>query len=153
MTAFALRPFAPADLEAVVGVWHRAMRDAYTFLGPEHHHTLDEDRAYFRDQIVPRCAVTVCTEDEEIRGFIAVTAGGLIDRLYVDPAHQRRGVGTLLLDHAARTTGTPLRLFTHQRNWPARAFYERHGFRAVAFGTSPPPESEPDVEYVLRRAD
>ena len=29
----------------------------------------------------------------------------------------------------------------------ARAFYERRGFRAVAFGRSPAPENEPDVKY------
>jgi hypothetical protein len=32
---------------------------------------------------------------------------------------------------------------------PARAFYAKHGFAEVAFGVSPAPESEPDVE--LRR--
>ena len=32
----------------------------------------------------------------------------------------------------------------------SRAFYEKHGFRAVRFVVSPPPESEPDVEYQLR---
>jgi hypothetical protein len=40
-----------------------------------------------------------------------------------------------------------LRLFTHQANAKARAFYEKEGFRVVRFGTSPPPESAPDVEY------
>ena len=43
-----------------------------------------------------------------------------------------------------------LRLFTHVDNAPARAFYERLGFRAVAFGVSPPPECLPDVEYAWR---
>jgi hypothetical protein len=40
-----------------------------------------------------------------------------------------------------------LRLFTFQRNVPARSFYEKYGFRAVRFGVSPAPENEPDVEY------
>jgi hypothetical protein len=38
-------------------------------------------------------------------------------------------------------------LYTLQINTNARAFYERNGFRALKFGLSPPPESEPDVEY------
>ena len=40
-----------------------------------------------------------------------------------------------------------LRLFTFQRNDKGRAFYEKHGFTTVAFGVSPAPELEPDVEY------
>jgi len=39
-----------------------------------------------------------------------------------------------------------LELHTHQENHAARRLYERHGFRVVRFGTSPPPESAPDVE-------
>jgi hypothetical protein len=31
--------------------------------------------------------------------------------------------------------------------------YEKHGFKAVKFGLSPPPESAPDVEYRWRPAD
>src|SRR5687767_7326134 len=43
-----------------------------------------------------------------------------------------------------------LALHTHQENHAARAFYEKHGFRAVKFGISPPPENAPDVEYHWR---
>jgi hypothetical protein len=35
----------------------------------------------------------------------------------------------------------------------ARSFYERRGFRAVQFGVSPPPESEPDVRYAWDPSD
>ena len=60
---------------------------------------------------------------------------------------QRCGVGTALLRKAAELSPDGLRLFTFQRNERARSFYEKHGFRVVKFGTSPPPENEPDVEY------
>ena len=65
----------------------------------------------------------------------------------MDPRCQRRGVGTALLERAKELAPEGLTLFTHQRNERARAFYERRGFRAVQFGVSPPPESEPDVKY------
>ena len=32
----------------------------------------------------------------------------------------------------------------------SKAFYEKLGFNAMKFGTSPPPESAPDVEYHWR---
>jgi ribosomal protein S18 acetylase RimI-like enzyme len=58
-----------------------------------------------------------------------------------------------LLDRAKELAPDGLTLFTHQGNERARAFYERRGFRAVAFGVSPPPESEPDVKYAWRSAE
>jgi ribosomal protein S18 acetylase RimI-like enzyme len=76
--------------------------------------------------------------------------GDLIDQLFVAVGEQRRGIGTLLLAQARKLSPTGLRLFTFTRNTAARAFYEKHGFRAVKFGLSPPPESEPDVEYHWR---
>ena len=41
-------------------------------------------------------------------------------------------------------------LYTLQINLRARAFYEKNGFVAEAFGVSPPPESEPDIQYHWR---
>ncbi len=70
-----------------------------------------------------------------------------IRQLAVFPGCQRRGVGTALLRHARERSAAELRLFTFQRNAPARAFYAKHGFVVVAYGTSPAPELEPDVEY------
>ncbi len=58
-----------------------------------------------------------------------------IRRLYVEADHQRTGIGTALLDAALRH---PTMRMTHriyldvwEGNEPARAFYERHGFRVV----------------------
>ena len=59
----------------------------------------------------------------------------------------KRGVGTALLQKAREHSPGQLRLFTFRRNNAARVFYERNGFSVVAFGVSPAPESEPDVEY------
>ena len=38
-------------------------------------------------------------------------------------------------------------LVTFETNASGRAFHEKHGFKATGFGISPPPESEPHVEY------
>jgi ribosomal protein S18 acetylase RimI-like enzyme len=65
----------------------------------------------------------------------------------VAPDTQRRGVGSALITHAMRLSPTGLALHTHQQNSSARRFYEKHRFYAAMFGTSPPPEREPDVEY------
>lgn len=73
-----------------------------------------------------------------------------IDQLYIEPTWSRRGVGTALLEHALALAprGMPVRLYSFQANVAARAFYERHGFRAIAFGDGSGNEERcPDVLY------
>ena len=92
---------------------------------------------------------TVIAQDDEgqkLLGMLALEAPW-IRQFAVFPEFQRRGIGSALLRSARDASPSELRLFTFQRNVKARAFYEKHGFAAVAFGRSPAPELEPDVEY------
>ena len=141
-----IRPYSIRDECAVVGVWHRAGLIAYPFLPQFQALTLELARDVFREIIVSSNDLWVAVVDERPVGFLAMQLD-FIDRLYVDPPYQRRNVGTQLLDFAKRMHPKGLKLYTHQENHPARAFYEKHGFVAVRFGISPPPESAPDVEY------
>ena len=144
-----IRPYRDTDLSDVVGVWHRAGRAAYTFLPTWQALALEKAHDVFRQVIAARSKIWVATDHECIAGFLAMQ-NAYIDRLYVDPSMQRKGLGRLLLQHAKRLHPDRLTLHTHQANHPARAFYEYHGFVAIKFGISPPPESAPDVEYEWR---
>lgn len=106
----------------------------------------EDDLAFFRGKLMPTCRIWIARRDGVLVGMLALDQGK-VEQLYVEPAEQGSGVGTALIDHAKAQRPAGLRLFTHQRNERARAFYEHMGFQAVAFGTSPAPESEPDVEY------
>ena len=99
--------------------------------------------------IRPGADLWVAEERGQLLGYLA-RKDSYIDRLYVKPSAQRRGVGLALLKKARELSPTGLELHTHQENAKARRFYEKHGFRAVRFGVSPPPESAPDVEYHWR---
>ena len=144
-----IRPFADDDEPAVVGVWHRSGRAAYTYLPTWQVFTLDEAARVFRDVIRPRCRLWVGTRDDDVVAYLAMK-DDLVDRLYVDPSEWRGGWGTRLVVFAKRLSPTGLRLYTHQENHAARRLYERHGFTVVRLGVSPPPESAPDVEYRWR---
>ena len=91
--------------------------------------------------------VWVAEQKGRLLGLLAV-GNSSVDRLYVEPDDQGRGVGTALLDKAKHLFPKGLTLYTHVRNYKARDFYERRGLRAVAYGLSPAPENEPDVKYV-----
>jgi ribosomal protein S18 acetylase RimI-like enzyme len=144
-----IRAYLPGDEEAVAGVWHRAGKLAYPYLPRWQELTLEKAREVFREIIAGNCRIWVITAGGRVVGYLAMQ-DAYIDRLYVDPMEQRRGWGSRLIELAKRMHPKGLRLHTHQANHPARAFYERHGFRAVRFGVSPPPESAPDVEYAWR---
>jgi uncharacterized membrane protein YkvA (DUF1232 family)/ribosomal protein S18 acetylase RimI-like enzyme len=146
-----IRRYAPGDEPRVVEVWHRAGRAAYTDLPTWQSFTLEQARTAFARDIAGRCELWVGLEDDRIVAFLAMR-GSYVDRLYVDPPAQRRGWGARFLAHARAMHPGGLELHTHVANHGARALYERNGFVAVRFGTSPPPESAPDVEYRWRPA-
>jgi GNAT superfamily N-acetyltransferase len=53
-----------------------------------------------------------------------------VEQLFVAPEHLREGRGSRLLRLAQSTRSDELELWTFEANTPARAFYEKHGFRA-----------------------
>lgn len=130
----------------VAALWSRSKKRAYPWLAIEQVHTREEELAYFRDSVCARCEVWLALRGEHIVGLLALEASH-IDQLYVEPSEQHSRVGSRLLAYAKSLRPAGLSLFTFQRNAPARAFYEARGFRAVRFGVSAAPESEPDVRY------
>jgi ribosomal protein S18 acetylase RimI-like enzyme len=144
-----IRPFQDADEFDTAAVWHRSGLAAYSYLPTWQALTLETARLVFHNIIRAECVLWVGTLDDRVVAYLAMN-GSLLDRLYVDPAEWRKGWGTKLVLFAKELSPAGLELYTHQENYPARALYERHGFEAVKFGISPPPESAPDVEYHWR---
>jgi GNAT superfamily N-acetyltransferase len=147
-----IRQLRQPDAAAVVGVWYRSGRAAYASLPSWQSFTLDMARKVFREVIQPTCDIWVGVRGIEIVAYLAMR-GTYIDRMYVDPEHQGQGWGSRLLGFAKGRCPGGLELHTHQENGRARQFCEKHGFMAVKFGVSPPPENAPDVEYHWRPAN
>ena len=141
-----IRSFQDHDEPAVVGVWHRPGQAAYAFLPLWQTLTLDRAGTIVRDVIRAQCNIWVGTLEQQVVAYLAMK-GSYIDRMFVEPSQWRKGWGTRLIIFAKSLSPNGLELHTHQENRAARRLYEKHGFKAVHFGTSPPPESAPDVEY------
>ena len=148
-SARSVRPFEAGDESAVVGVWYRSGRAAYTFLPTWQTFTIEDAQVVFRDVIRPKCDIWVGTLHQTVVAYLAIK-GSYIDRMYVDPVEWRKGWGARLVALAKDVSPSRLELCTHQENYAARALYEKQGFVAVRFGISPPPENAPDVEYHWR---
>jgi GNAT superfamily N-acetyltransferase len=89
-------------------------------------HTPAEDIDFFTG-LLERAAVAVATVEGRIVGFSAV-AGGWLDHLYVEPAHQRQGIGSALLDRAKVANPDGLTLWVFEPNAGAQALYSAAGF-------------------------
>lgn len=141
-----IEPFDHSRLDEVVSVWLAAGKTEYSYLPL--FQALDQAKAtqVFEESVLPVCSLRIAIDGKAVVGFSACE-GDLIDRLYVDPSVQGRGIGSALIADAKRRSPRGLKLFTHQANARARTFYVSQGFRAVRFGVSPAPESMPDVLY------
>lgn len=141
-----VRPYSKRDFDHLVNRWHETNLISYRYVEEHQKHTIDSARRFFRDDVIPACEVWVAERSAQLLGVLALETPW-IRQLAIFPEFQRRGVGTALLRKARERSPLELRLFTFQRNAAARAFYEKQGFSRVAFGISPAPELEPDIEY------
>jgi putative acetyltransferase len=96
--------------------------------------------------------VWVAEEDDRVLGFLAIEhstnlEAPVLEKLYVEPAEQNRGVGSALLEKAKALRPDELYLWVFQNN-PARRLYERNGFVLVKLTDGADNmEREPDALY------
>ena len=147
-----VRPATDADAEGVASVY-LASRKAFVAFAPLAHAD-DDVRRWIANLLIPGGGVSVAVaggSNEAVVGMMAVSKQdgvGWIDQLYLLPSIVNRGVGTRLIELARESLGSPIRLYTFQENAGARRFYERHGFRAIAFSDGSANEEHcPDVLY------
>jgi len=147
MSSFAIQRIEASQIESATRMWRRSRDEVQPELEARAGYSAEDDLAYFANVLVKTNEVWLAVRDDSPIGLLSLD-GNSIGHLYVDPSEQGRGIGSSLMDFAKQTSPKRLELFTHVSNTRARNFYESRGFRAVAFGISPPPESEPDVKYV-----
>lgn len=78
---------------------------------------------------MPQSETFVYETDGRLVGFLSLV-GNEVGGLFVDPGHQRRGIGQSLMDHA-RDSRPFLELDVFEANEAARRFYTAYGFELV----------------------
>ena len=143
-----VRPAREEEIEALTLLFIRA-RNEMDYLP----RVPDEAAVPIAARIREHEEVWVAEESGRLLGFLAIEAsrnlGGapVLEKLYVEPAEQNRGVGSALLDKAKEVRPDELYLWVFQKN-PARRLYERHGFRLVKLTEGADNmEREPDALY------
>jgi GNAT superfamily N-acetyltransferase len=143
------RAATDGDTDSVSNVYLRSRKELVACAPLAH--SDEAVREWIRRHLIPAGCTTVAVVDDLVVGLLAVSKGigcSWIDQLYLLPGWVGRGIGTRLLELARGELAPPIRLYTFQCNQPARAFYERRGFEAVAFGDGSGNEEKcPDILY------
>lgn len=147
MSGVVLEDFDPSLIDELIPMWRASFEAGVGITDP---HPLAEQRDYFLAEVRPRNAVKVALLQGRLLGFVAA-GPDTVTQLHVRVGHWRCGIGTQLLDWAKAQSGGTLWLYTFAQNQRARAFYEHHGFRAVAFGFEPTWQLA-DVRYEWSRS-
>ena len=145
-----VREYRASDFDAITILWRISREKSLPDFQIEKGHFFYEDRDYFQNHVLKENRIWVVETAQQPIAFMAMNRD-FVDQLYIDPAYWRQGIGNTLLEFAKKLSPEHVWLYTLQINVNARAFYEKNGFVAEKFGVSPPPESEPDVEYHWRR--
>ena len=137
------------DADSVADVYLRSRKELVSCAALIH--SDDNVRDWIRSRLIPAGQTTIIFADNRVVAFTSVSITdnfSWIDHLYVLPEWIDRGAGSRLLQLAQHKLPPPIRLYTFQCNERARRFYERKGFRPIAFSDgSTNEENCPDILY------
>ena len=127
---FRIRPFHMRDLDDAAAAANAACRQAYAYFGYDSpvsgsRTKLLEARDEGQFMFVPEVGGVVTG--------ILTLKDHFIDKLFLAPEWHGRGIGMACLDFSKRLYPDRLDLHCAQQNYGACHFYERAGFRAVAY--------------------
>jgi GNAT superfamily N-acetyltransferase len=131
-----VRPLAPGDREAALAVINAAARWYREFLPPAEYHEPEMTAAAWEAE-AQRMTWYGAFLDGALAGVMGLESAGdvaLLRHAYVLPAHQRRGIGSVLRAHLEAEARGVERLIvgTYARNHKARRALEKAGYRPVA---------------------
>ena len=169
-----IRPASPASVDAIATLHVASWKSAYRGILPDalldRLKTEDRVRDWTRWLAVPEARTYVAQEGRRLVGFARILptasgpepapGSGEISHLYVDPEAQGHGVGGALLAHALRDLHSLGRshavLWVLEKNYRARAFYERAGFSLDGARRTDPEllgSDAPEVRYQISVED
>jgi GNAT superfamily N-acetyltransferase len=137
--------YTPDLAEELVHLWRESKRAA---LADYHEpHDFAGFLKFLQEVLVPTHLIQVARDSTsgQLLGFVAVR-GEELSQLYIHKDHLGQGIGSALLNLAKKQSSGKLRAYTFQRNIPAKQFYERHGFTAIAYGEDNE-EGLPDILF------
>jgi putative acetyltransferase len=105
VSGIALRPYLPGDAERCAAIFRASIAElAIEDYSPEQCEAWAaraDDVAAFGKRLAESLTL-IATVEGDSAGFASLRGADVLDMLFVDPAHARRGVGTALIDALVR---------------------------------------------------
>ena len=121
-----IRQYEDADLDSVLSSWENASKVAHPFLKEEFQ---AQERKNIPELYIPNADTWVVEVDDQVVGFIALI-GNEVGAIFLQPAHQGKKVGKLMMDKAKELHGD-LEVEVFERNSIGRNFYAQYGFKLI----------------------
>lgn len=137
-----IRQATTTDFAELSDIYHDASLIAHPFIDPQF---IAEDTRRVRDEYLPLNESYVYEVNGEIQGFISLSKGH-INGLFLKVEHQRKGIGTALINHA-KERHSMLELFCFIDNKQAQQFYKAQGFTITHEKAN---DQLPFEEYVMK---
>lgn len=130
-----LRPYSPADITAVTGLFYntvhtvnrRDYNDIQLDAWADGNIDLDKWNSSFQSNIT--VIAEIAEANSIIVGFGDITHDGYLDRLYVHKDYQHIGIATAICDYLESRTDSD-KIITHA-SITARPFFEKRGYVTV----------------------
>lgn len=132
-----VRPYTAADLPALLTLFRDTVQTVnlgdYTQTQVDAWAASAHDTEHWAALLRARHTRVCADDDGQLVGFADLEPDGHLDHLFVHKDHQRRGIGTLLLEAIeaiARREAMPI--LRTEASLTARPFFEAHGFVVLA---------------------
>lgn len=122
-----IRQYQSSDLDGVLSVWENASKLSHAFLKEDF---LAQERKNIPEVYLPNADTWVVEIDGQLAGFIALI-GNEVGAIFLQPEHQRQGVGKLMMDKAQALHGD-LEVQVFVKNSIGVDFYFKYGFQLMA---------------------
>lgn len=118
-----------SEYPILLQVWESSVKATHHFLREG---DVEVFKNFIREKDVFGQVNLVCSRDgnNNITGFMGIS-GNSLEMLFIDAAHQGRGIGKMLLLHAINNLHIT-KVDVNEQNEQAIRFYERYGFKTMS---------------------
>ena len=139
-----IRKFREEDLTKVMTIWTKGNFEAHPFIDKDYW-LLNYNKV--KDEYLKKAETYVCTENDEVKGFISILNNEYIGALFVKKEYQRQGIGRKLINFVKeKEKYDKLILHVYEKNINAILFYTELGFKNQKIQID---EKTNEKEYVM----